>query len=492
MPARPRPMAAPFLLSLMLALVAAPGGRAAEKLPPPSKYGVYLLGIKAGQMTTAYQEATFEQKPVVRIDSSMTVKIEALGEVEQKVLVRSYVTPKGDPVYMRSEVSALGRQTTILARFFPDRVECDVDASGQKARQKVPIPKGVKLTGDRDFNTLTREQLKVGDKETFYIFEPTSLSIQKISTQVLRKEKLKVGSRMFDTFVVSSSQGGSLDSTEWITEDGELLQSEMKLGLKLVREDFGEIKQTYTPPQNFMAATAVRTERKIERPRTARALKVRVSGIPDRELVLSDPRQKATQEGMGEGMGEALAVVFEMTAQELPERGAPAEKSPQGNPMLADAPYLGVNDPAIQKQAREIVGEETDRAAIARRIRAWVHARINKPRNAGVLRSATEIMANQDGVCREFATLFTALARAAGVPTRLCGGIIYFEDAFYYHAWVECQLTDSADGWYAFDPTLAEDFVDATHIKFSQGDVTDMFQASRVVGHLKAEVLDYR
>jgi hypothetical protein len=34
--------------------------------------------------------------------------------------------------------------------------------------------------------------------------------------------------------------------------------------------------------------------------------------------------------------------------------------------------------------------------------------------------------------------------------------------------------------------------VDRTHIKFAQGDATDMFNAVRVVGQLKAEVLEYR
>jgi hypothetical protein len=34
--------------------------------------------------------------------------------------------------------------------------------------------------------------------------------------------------------------------------------------------------------------------------------------------------------------------------------------------------------------------------------------------------------------------------------------------------------------------------IDATHRKFAQGDPTAMFQAVRVVGQLKAEVLEYR
>ncbi|HTE18830.1 MAG TPA: hypothetical protein VK689_10680, partial [Armatimonadota bacterium] len=65
-------------------------------------------------------------------------------------------------------------------------------------------------------------------------------------------------------------------------------------------------------------------------------------------------------------------------------------------------------------------------------------------------------------------------------------------DSFFYHAWVECQLQEGDDGWYAFDPTLDDDFVDATHIKFAQGDPSEMFAAVRVVGQIKAEVLESR
>ena len=83
-------------------------------------------------------------------------------------------------------------------------------------------------------------------------------------------------------------------------------------------------------------------------------------------------------------------------------------------------------------------------------------------------------------------------ARASGVPTRLCAGIIYFKDAFYYHAWNECQIGGPESPWIVIDSTLPTDFVDATHIKFAEGDPTDMFQAVRVVGQLKAEILEYR
>ena len=37
--------------------------------------------------------------------------------------------------------------------------------------------------------------------------------------------------------------------------------------------------------------------------------------------------------------------------------------------------------------------------------------------------------------------------------------------------------------------TQDQDFVDATHVKFSQGDVTEMFNVARVVGRIKLSEL---
>ncbi len=482
-----RALVALFALALMApALAQQPAS--AIKLPAPAKFAVYLLGQRAGKATMTFQQSTLAGKPAIRMDADTVIKVEALGEVEQTIRIRQYLSPAGDPLYQRTEVAALGRPTTILAKFHPDRVECDITAGGQKSKKTVPIPKGIKLVGDKDFANAT-SQLKVGQKETYHYFEPTGLRILKVTMEVLREEKITIAERAFDAFVLKSLDQATGESLSWVTKAGDLLQTESKtVPLKMVREDFGTLPQAYSPPQDFLAATSVKTATKIADPRAVRLLRVKITGVPDRELVLSDERQKATVEGEGEN----LAVTYELRAADPPERAAPVLAKREGEPMLQDAPYLGVDDPEIQKQAQAIAGDEKDRAVIARRLRDWVNKHMEKAGNAGILRSAKEIMANRDGVCREFATLYTALARAAGIPTRMCGGVLYHEGAFYYHAWVECRLTDDPNGWVTFDPTLKTDFVDATHIKFTQGDVTDMFGATRVVGHLKAEILEYR
>src|SRR5207249_4193519 len=146
----------------------------------------------------------------------------------------------------KSEVEALGRTTTILARFFPDRVECDIDASGQKSKKTVPIPMGISLASE-DFKS--DDDIKVGEKKTIYVFEPTSLSIEKTTTEVLRQDKLKLGAHQYDTFVVRGTGTAAGETLEWLDSRGEMLQTEVSLGpikMLMIREDLGAVTPAYS------------------------------------------------------------------------------------------------------------------------------------------------------------------------------------------------------------------------------------------------------
>jgi hypothetical protein len=108
--------------------------------------------------------------------------------------------------------------------------------------------------------------------------------------------------------------------------------------------------------------------------------------------------------------------------------------------------------------------------------------------DSGVPRSAVDILNKPSGVCRDYAILYTALARAAGIPTRLVAGLVYMNGSFYYHAWAESFVGE----WVPFDATLSTDFVDATHIKLTEGHATSMFVMAQIIGKLKAEVIEYK
>jgi transglutaminase-like putative cysteine protease len=151
---------------------------------------------------------------------------------------------------------------------------------------------------------------------------------------------------------------------------------------------------------------------------------------------------------------------------------------------LKAAPYLDLDRREIRDLARKLRGPRGDARATASRIRGWVNRELTGDYGIGVPRSAVDVLRRKRGVCRDYATLFAAIARAAGVPTRLVGGIVYAEGRFYYHAWVECWV----GAWQPYDATLGTDFVDATHVKLAHGDPTDMMQVYRAIGKLQARV----
>ena len=100
---------------------------------------------------------------------------------------------------------------------------------------------------------------------------------------------------------------------------------------------------------------------------------------------------------------------------------------------------------------------------------------------------ASEVLELGKGDCTEHALLFTALARAAGIPAGQVHGLVYARTttavpALYWHAWVEVQ---SGDEWIAVDPTFDQPVADPTHIVLGRGtqvDTVGLLGALQVVG----------
>ena len=82
----------------------------------------------------------------------------------------------------------------------------------------------------------------------------------------------------------------------------------------------------------------------------------------------------------------------------------------------------------------------------------------------GQLLSVPQILSTKKGVCAEFATLYNALARAAGIPSAVVYGYAYGEyNKFESHAWNMVYVNNT---WFYVDPTwnLLNGAVSSSHI----------------------------
>jgi transglutaminase-like putative cysteine protease len=105
--------------------------------------------------------------------------------------------------------------------------------------------------------------------------------------------------------------------------------------------------------------------------------------------------------------------------------------------------------------------------------------------------SAVVALNKKKGNCQTHAKLYTALARAAGIPTRFVSGLVSQDGAsFLYHSWAESLL----DGrWIAVDPTFNQVPADPTHLAFFEGNrLADLSPLVGVIGKIKVTILEER
>jgi hypothetical protein len=134
---------------------------------------------------------------------------------------------------------------------------------------------------------------------------------------------------------------------------------------------------------------------------------------------------------------------------------------------LGATPLLEVEDPAVARLALRLRGNQTDPLEVVRSIVAWTRDSIHA--EAGPQRTARGAIAARSGDAREFALVFAAVARAAGIPTRLVSGLLHHDGRFYAHAWSHAYI----GRWIAIDPMLGQVPADASHLEFAH-DVVDL------------------
>lgn len=141
-----------------------------------------------------------------------------------------------------------------------------------------------------------------------------------------------------------------------------------------------------------------------------------------------------------------------------------AERAAMG-PYLRPSTHVVVTD-EIRALAAEIVGDATNPVVAARRIYDWVLANIDywvkdpAHKKASKVGSTEYCLAERTGNCTDFHSLWTSLARGAGIPSRMKYGSLFkptldgVEKDASYHCWPEFWAPGI--GWVPLDVAVAD------------------------------------
>jgi hypothetical protein len=438
--------------------------------------GIYFNNRKAGYVNTIYRKEGDGQ----RIIEKSFLKLKVMDQVrEVKTLVNSLFDLRGIMKSFDFRIDSGDINLEVEGRAQGSGIALTINTGGItreefiKLSGPVYLPQSIKLF-------LKGKKIKVGDKYSIQLIDPSILKASDMNFEVLSVENLKWEGKNLKAYRVKSTFMG-IESISYITEDGELLREEGPLGtvaIKESKEDAINKGWAEDDETDFILSTAIPVNEEIERPDALSYMKVRISGVNSDAINLNTHRQKFA------------GGVLEIKKEQIEEgNNVSPYKIPYSKDDMKDylkSTALVQSDNAdIIDLAKKIINKTSDPFNAADMLANWVYTKLEKTPTISIP-SAVEVLRTKRGDCNEHAILFAALARAAGIPTKIAVGLVYQKGYFFYHAWNEVFLGE----WVSIDPTFNQFPADVTHIKLAEGDLWEWLKITNVVGSIRIEILD--
>jgi len=484
------------------------------QLPQEDWMELRLMDTKVGYAHTYMENSTYGNEDAIKIRAEMVMEIRRLGgALKLNRTKESYLTTDLKPLYFVYNSNETGQDKLVEGRVDGNALHVKTTLSGDTTESIKPFPEGIIFEEMLSYIAFQRG-LKVGDEYTVDVFNVEFLKPVTTTVEVLREDILAHEGKSVSVRVLEHNMDvmGGMQVNEWLGLDGTTYRTEMgTMGLKmeLIKADMetalGEVGEVDviistklflkgTPPMpgcdNFKARvqlsegniseTIMSTERQNISPDADM-----LSGILEvHTLNIDEQSVCALKSQVNLKQGEACFMVGSPSASPIRSKqinddfvlsGREGQAlSPGVHPLktndelakfLQSTVYVQANDASIKEKASEIIGDETNSWRAAKIICKWVYESIsNKSLKVG-FGSAKQTLETLEGDCTEHTVLFIALARAAGIPSRICSGIVYHRDAFYYHFWPEVYIGK----WIEMEPTLGQFQADAAHIKLTGG-----------------------
>ncbi len=265
----------------------------------------------------------------------------------------------------------------------------------------------------------------------------------------------------------------SIPSIMWLDDNGITYKEETIMGmmmerttpeLALAKSDAGQV--------DLLNGFAVIPSYPISNSKKLRELKIGLSGVtPDVLAGISSERQKIVS------LDPLEISLSQVTTPLNPEE---LEINLRASDMVQS------DHQQIRDKADQILDGESQAIAISHTLTKWVYNYLDKKPVASIS-GAVDILNTGVGDCTEHTTLYTALSRAAGVPTKIHIGLVYLQGRFLFHAWPVVAI----DGeWVDVDPSLNQFPADATHIALVEGDFENLTNLIPVLGNVEIEILE--
>lgn len=442
---------------------------------------IYLNGNKIGYSMTSIGKTTVEATNEVSYTFLQRAYLNIrIGDTHQKVNLLSTAKTNNDFTLRSFEanLSSGVHQMQITGEVKKKELHLSTISSGREEKTVYPIESGVQLPITLE-PYLASHGLETGRTYTMDVFDPLTASSSPVRVVVEGEHRIFIEGKWYAARKIKVLYR-DMESTVWIDYDGRTLKEISPLGMTMVWVPEERAKAGLLEGRDnvdVLSFFSIKTATPIASPREVSKLQIIINNIDITGLTLSGSNQKIIQT-------EPLTLeINRPRLAAIHSKGLPIVSTAVDSQWLAHTTFIQSHAVEIVDQARQIVGSERDALAAARKINEWVNHNITK-RFTLSIPSAQDVLQTREGDCNEHTTLFAALARSIGIPTKICIGIAYANDGFYYHAWPEVYIGQ----WLPLDPTFGQAEIDATHIKLLEGDLDQQFELTRLIGKIQVEI----
>ncbi|MBX3119614.1 MAG: lasso peptide biosynthesis protein [Fimbriimonadaceae bacterium] len=425
--------------------------------------GLFLQGSKIGYVHSKVDEDTSTGKKMNRATSETMIDMSMLGTpLNMRILTYTLSDQAGKPLVMKFTTISAGRSQNVEANFIGNQIRVVVDNNGERSNKVLEIPKGGVVVDD-PVSALLTDQVKPGAKAEFYVLDTTAISLIKNSVEIVGPATVDVRGKSRQATLVKVIDPRATMSV-YLDSKNEVIKIDAMAGIEMIPVTKEEALAEVKPGSIDLAeATSLRPNKPLSSINTIKSLSLKISG-PDMSRVPTTDHQTVK--------GSAKTWQIAIHPVEVNTKTTIAQAAKQQPNWLKPGLHIPSDQQSFKALAKQIIGDSKTVADASSKIRKYVSDQMTPNAGIGVLRDANEILKTKEGVCRDYAILSATLLRAAGIPTRVCSGLVYQDGTYYYHAWDE--VWDGAK-WFGVDSTRPDGRVRAGHLTLAKGTVEDAF-----------------
>lgn len=467
------------------------------QLPQDDWLNLTLMGTKIGYAHLYTEKSRYEDEEAIRVRADMVMDLKRTGTRLRLTTTRiSYVGMDLVPRYFISTSNETGQEKQVEGRIKDGVAYLETSLAGKTTQSETSIP------ADTIFEQmigyfLLRRSIKVGDTYTLRVFNLDLMKPVKTDIKVLQEDQLEFDGKIEPVYIIDYTMDimGGLTTKQWLGHNGTIYRMEVGLmGLKMVLAKT-DMKTALGESGEVDVILNTKIFAQGEQPTPgARRLKARLR-LTEGELekaVMIDSRQKLKIDSDSRhGILEVnVPVIDRAETLNLPIQDQHEDEEPAQ--FLKSTVYIQAEHPTVRAKAVEVLDGETNAWKSAQKLCRWVYENIHDKNLKVGFGSALQTLESLEGDCTEHTVLLIGMARSVGIPARVCAGLVFQGDAFYYHFWPEVYVGE----WVAMEPTLGQIQADANHIQLagSEFESNSMLEfgegVMRTLNQLEIEILE--